>query len=70
MERIVGAFEAGNQQAIRTRLAASFRGFISQRLVPKNGGGRVAVLEVLKSTMRTREYIEKGEPRAGRCSTP
>jgi twitching motility protein PilT len=61
VDRIVGTFEAGDQQAVRTRLAACFRYFISQRLVPKRTGGRVAVLEVLKSTMRTREYIEKGD---------
>jgi twitching motility protein PilT len=61
VERIVGTFEAGDQQAIRTRLAASFRYFIAQRLVPKKGGGRVAVLEILKATMRTREYLEKGD---------
>jgi twitching motility protein PilT len=60
VERIVGTFEAGDQQAIRTRLAGSFRCFVSQRLVPRKGGGRVAVLEVLKSTMRTREYVERG----------
>ena len=29
--------------------------------MPKLGGGRVAVLEILKSTMRTRDYIEQGE---------
>jgi twitching motility protein PilT len=29
--------------------------------VPVKGGGRIAVLEMLKSTMRTREYIERGE---------
>src|SRR4029078_6563847 len=41
--RIVGTFEAADQQAIRNRLAASFRYFISQRLIPKKGGGRVAI---------------------------
>lgn len=61
VERIIGTFEASDQQAIRTRLAATFRYFISQRLVPKKGGGRLAVLEVLKSTMRTRDYVEKGD---------
>ena len=34
---------------------------ISQRLVPKAGTGRIAVLEILKSTNRTRDYILKGE---------
>ena len=61
VERIIGTFEAGDQHAIRTRLAATFRYFISQRLLPKKGGGRIAVLEVLKSTMRTRDYMEKGD---------
>jgi len=62
VERIVGVFPAGDQQAVRTRLAASFRYFVSQRLLPRRDGkGRVAMIEILKSTMRTREYIEKGE---------
>src|SRR6476661_7444443 len=61
VERIVGSFDSGDQQAIRNRFAASFRYVICQRLVPKGEGGRVAVLEILKATMRTREYIEKGE---------
>ena len=61
VERIIGTFEAGDQQAIRSRLAASFRFFVSQRLVPKKAGGRVPVLEILKATMRTRDYIERGE---------
>ncbi len=61
VDRIIGAFEVGDQQAIRTRLAGSFRCFISQRLVPRLGGGRIAVLEILKSTLRTRDYIERGD---------
>ena len=61
VERVIGTFEASDQQAIRDRLSATFRYFISQRLVPKKTGGRIAVLEMLKSTMRTREYIEMGE---------
>ncbi|HKF65181.1 MAG TPA: PilT/PilU family type 4a pilus ATPase [Vicinamibacterales bacterium] len=61
VERIVGSFDAKDQLGIRTRLASSFRYFISQRLVPKQAGGRHAVLEILKSTIRTREYIEKGD---------
>jgi len=61
VDRIIGSFPPADQGAIRTRLAASFRYFISQRLIPKNGGGRLAVVEILKATMRTREYIERGE---------
>jgi twitching motility protein PilT len=62
VERIVGAFPLSDQQAIRTRFAKSFQYVVSQRLVPKkNGQGRVALLEILKSTLRTREYVEQGE---------
>jgi len=62
VERIVGAFPMSEQHTLRNRLAKSFRYIISQRLVPrKDGGGRVAVIEILKSTLRTREYVEKGE---------
>jgi twitching motility protein PilT len=61
VERIVGAFDASDQHAVRGRLAASFRYFISQRLIPKTAGGRIAVLEILKSTLRTRDYMEGGE---------
>jgi len=62
VERIVGAFPMAEQHTLRNRLAKSFRYIISQRLVPrKDGAGRVAVIEILKSTLRTREYVEKGE---------
>ncbi len=62
VERVVGAFPLNEQQPVRRRLAASFRYFISQRLLErKDGSGRVAVIEILKSTLRTREYIERGE---------
>jgi twitching motility protein PilT len=61
VERIVGAFDAGEQATVRSRLAASFRYFISQRLIPKKNGGRMAVLEILKSTMRTRDYMLAGD---------
>ena len=62
VERVVGVFPLAEQQAIRVRLAKAFRYIVSQRLLPKaDGKGRVAAIEILKSTMRTREYIEKGE---------
>src|SRR5262249_62299322 len=62
VERIVGVFPLADQQAIRTRLGKAFRFIVSQRLLPrKDGNGRIAAVEVLKSTMRTREYVEKGE---------
>jgi twitching motility protein PilT len=62
VERIVGVFPLGDQHAVRTRFAKAFRFIISQRLVPKKDGtGRMAIIEILKSTQRTREYVEKGE---------
>ena len=61
VERIIGVFPLSDQQAIRTRFANAFRYIISQRLLPKKGGGRVGAIEILISTMRTREYVEKGE---------
>jgi twitching motility protein PilT len=62
VERIVGAFPMEDQQGMRNRLAKAFRYILSQRLLPRGDGkGRVAVIEILKSTLRTREYVEKGE---------
>ena len=61
IDRIVGVFPKDQEPQIRSRFAQSFRYVISQRLLPKTGGGRIALLEVLKSTMRTRDYIMKGE---------
>ena len=62
IERIVGVFPLSDQQSIRNRFSKTFRFIISQRLLPRREGkGRVAALEILKSTMRTREYVEKGE---------
>jgi twitching motility protein PilT len=62
VERIVGVFPLAEQHSVRNRLAKSFRYIVSQRLIPrKDGQGRVAALEILKSTLRTREYVEKGD---------
>ncbi|HEV3207051.1 MAG TPA: PilT/PilU family type 4a pilus ATPase [Terriglobales bacterium] len=62
VERIIGVFPLNEQHTIRNRFAKSFRYIVSQRLLPrKEGVGRVAALEILKSTLRTREYLDKGE---------
>ncbi len=62
VERIIGVFPLSEQHIIRTRLAKSFRYIVSQRLMPlKDRSGRIAVVEILRSTLRTREYMEKGE---------
>lgn len=62
IERIIGAFPLADQAAIRNRFSKAFRCIVSQRLLPrKDGKGRIAAIEILKSTMRTRDYVEKGE---------
>src|SRR5688572_5245560 len=62
VDRIIGVFPKNEEKVIRTRIAQSFRFIVSQRLIPtEDGKGRVAAIEILKSTMRTRDYVEKGE---------
>jgi len=62
VERIVGTFSLADQNAVRMRLAKSFRYIVSQRLIPRaDGNGRVAAFEILKATLRTREYVQRGE---------
>jgi twitching motility protein PilT len=62
VDRIIGVFPKNEEKAIRTRIAQSFRYIVSQRLIPRaDQKGRVAAIEILKSTARTKDYIEKGE---------
>jgi twitching motility protein PilT len=62
VDRIIGLYPKNEEQVIRTRLAQTFRYIISQRLIPRSDGrGRVPVVEILRSSPRTREYVEAGE---------
>lgn len=62
VDRIIGLYPKNEEPVIRTRLAQTFRYILSQRLIPRADlRGRIAALEILKSTPRTREYIEQGE---------
>lgn len=62
VDRIIGLYPKNEEPVIRTRLAQTFRYIISQRLIPRaDGRGRVAAVEILRSSPRTREYIETGE---------
>lgn len=62
VDRIIGLYPKNEEAVIRTRLAQTFRYIVSQRLIPRaDGRGRVAAVEVLRSSPRTREYIEAGE---------
>ena len=62
VERIVGVFPLSEQNLIRHRFSKTFRYVISQRLIPtREAKGRVAAIEILRSTSRTRDYVERGE---------
>ncbi len=61
IERIVGVFPRADERQVRTRFSAAFRWVVSQRLVPRIGGRRIGVCEILRSTSRTREYVLEGE---------
>ena len=61
INRIVGMFSQEEEQQIRIRLANTVRWIICQRLLPKVGGGRVALLEIMSSTMRVKDTIINGE---------
>ncbi len=62
VDRIIGLYPKNEEPVIRTRLAQTFRYIVSQRLIPRaDFRGRIAAVEILKSTPRTREYIENGE---------
>ena len=61
VNRILGMFEPEEQEQIRVRLSDVLRWVISQRLAPKVGGGRYALLEMMGSNLRTKETIVQGE---------
>jgi len=61
INRIVGMFDTEEQEQVRVRLADTLRWIISQRLVPKEGGGRTVLLEIMGSNLRTKESVQMGE---------
>ena len=61
ISRILGLFSPAEERLIRMRLAECLRYVVSQRLLPKEGGGRVAAFEVLKNTLRVKDLILQGE---------
>jgi len=61
VNRILGMFSKDEEQQVRQRLADTLRYIISQRLIPKNAGGRVMVNEIMGSNLRTRELLLLGE---------
>jgi len=61
IDRIVGVFPKNEERQVRTRFSQSFKWIVSQRLVPKKTGGRMALCEILRSNARTKEYVQEGE---------
>jgi twitching motility protein PilT len=57
INRVVDFFPPHQHRQVRAMLAATLRGVVSQRLVPAIDGGRVAALELLRTTGRVRDAI-------------
>jgi twitching motility protein PilT len=58
--RLVEFFPPGKHDMVRQVLAGVLRGVVSQRLLPKAGGGRVAAVEVMVNTARIADLIREG----------
>ncbi len=61
INRILGMFEQEEQPQIRNRLVDTIRWIVSQRLLPRVGGGRVAAMEILRTSLRVKDLILNGE---------
>ncbi|MGD8881883.1 MAG: PilT/PilU family type 4a pilus ATPase [Desulfobacterales bacterium] len=61
INRILGMFSTEDAEQIRIRLADTMRFVVSQRLLPKVGGGRVATFEILGTNLRVKDLILHGE---------
>jgi twitching motility protein PilT len=61
VDRIIDQFPADRQAQIRAMLSESLRGVVAQNLLKKNGGGRVAALEVLIVTPAISNLVREGK---------
>jgi len=61
INRILGMFSTEEENQIRIRLADTVRWIICQRLLPKEGGGRVAAFEIMGTNLRVKDAILHGE---------
>lgn len=61
INRILGMFDKEEEQQIRIRLADTIRWIVCQRLLPKEGGGRVAAFEILGANLRVKDTVLNGE---------
>ena len=63
LDRIVDVFPAESQAQVRVQLSSSLAAVVSQRLVPRVGGGRVAAFEILIASHAVRNLIKEGKSR-------
>lgn len=61
IDRVIDVFPAGEQAMVRAMLSESLRGVISQTLLKKVGGGRVAVHEIMVATPPIRNLIRENK---------
>jgi twitching motility protein PilT len=61
INRILGMFSSEEETQVRIRMADTVRWIVCQRLLPKEGGGRVAAFEIMGSNMRVKDTILHGE---------
>ena len=61
IDRIVDVFPTDAQQQVRVQLSSTLQGVISQTLVPKVGGGRVAAREILVATDAVRSLVREAK---------
>jgi twitching motility protein PilT len=61
VERIINAFPSTEQEQVRNVLASTLKGVVSQQLLRRNGGGRVAALEILFSSQAMSNLIREGK---------
>ena len=61
VNRILGMFSTEEEKQIRIRLADTVRWIVCQRLLPKEGGGRVAAFEIMGTNLRVKDTILHGE---------
>ena len=62
IQRLVEFFPAAKQPQVRSILAGVLKGVISQRLLPRTDGGRIAAVEVMVANARIRELIRENKP--------
>jgi twitching motility protein PilT len=61
IRRMIEFFPATKQAQVRSILAGVLRGVVSQRLLPRIGGGRVAAVEVMVANNRIEELIRENK---------